>query len=119
MDLLIRSYMGWPRNFLGVLPATPKVVLLKNFSGSTPVLEKIIICRLLFLGDRKIVTYRKFYGICYLIFCQVSSLNTVEQKVSELVGVTEAFLSRKVTGHGSRKVANTDKMFLQISLKHN
>ena len=94
-------------------------MLLINFSGSTPVLEKIIISRFFFFGDRKIVRYRKFYGICYLIFCQVSRLNTVEQKASELVGVTEAFLSRKVTGHGSRKVANTDKMFLQISLKHN
>lgn len=35
---------------------------------------------------------------------QVSSLNSVEQKAGEFIGVSEGYLCRKVSGHVSKKV---------------
>ena len=50
---------------------------------------------------------------------QFSSLKPAEQKAAELVGITEAFLSRNVAGQRSKKVALFCKSHVLSITYHN
>lgn len=55
-----------------------------------------------------------YFGYELLISCQVSSLHESEQKVADLLGATEGFLSMRATGQRGKKVTGLSRVVIVL-----